>query len=49
MLYIGCDKREYHDGMFLKVIQKRPKFLCINDMSESYKKPFERLMEYILA
>ena len=48
MLHIGCEQ-EYHDGIFLKVIQKRPKFLCINDMSESYKKPFERLMEYILA
>ena len=28
---------------------KRPKFVCLNNMSYNFKEPFEELMQYILV
>ena len=40
--------KEYQEDMFVKIYEKKPKFLCLNDMSYNFKEPFEVLMTYIL-
>ena len=40
--------KEYREEMFLKIYHKKPKFLCLNDMSYNFKEPFEILMAHIL-
>jgi len=40
--------KEYQEDMFLRIYNKRPKFLCLNDMGYNFKIPFETLMTYIL-
>ena len=40
--------KEYREDMFLRIYHKRPKFLCLNDMSYKFKEPFEILMSHIL-
>lgn len=40
--------KEYREDMFVKIYEKKPKFLCLNDMSYNFKEPFEVLMTYIL-
>jgi hypothetical protein len=44
--YLG--NKEYREDMFVRIYQKKPKFLCLNDMSYNFKEPFEVLMTYIL-
>ena len=40
--------KEYREDMFLRIYKKKPKFLCLNDMSYNFKEPFDVLMTYIL-
>ena len=40
--------KEYREDMFVKIYEKKPNFLCLNDMSYNFKEPFEVLMTYIL-
>ena len=40
--------KEYREDMFVKIYNKKPKFLCLNDMSYNFKEPFEVLMAHIL-
>jgi hypothetical protein len=40
--------KEYREDMFVKIYEKKPKFLCLNDMSYNFKEPFEVLMTNIL-
>jgi hypothetical protein len=40
--------KEYREDMFVRIYQKKPKFLCLNDMSYNFKEPFEILMAHIL-
>ena len=40
--------KEYREDMFVKIYDKRPKFLCLNDMGHNFKEPFEILMTHIL-
>ena len=42
------ENKEYREDMFVKIYDKRPKFLCLNDMGHNFKEPFEILMTYIL-
>ena len=42
------ENNEYREDMFVKIYDKRPKFLCLNDMGHNFKEPFEVLMTYIL-
>lgn len=42
------ENKEYREDMFLKIYKKKPKFLCLNDMSYNFKEPFEILMAHIL-
>ena len=42
------ENKEYQEDMFVKIYDKRPKFLCLNDMGHNFKEPFEILMTYIL-
>lgn len=42
------ENKEYREDMFVKIYDKRPKFLCLNDMSHNFKEPFNVLMTYIL-
>jgi hypothetical protein len=44
--YLG--NKEYREDMFVKIYNKKPKFLCLNDMSYNFKEPFDILMTYIL-
>jgi len=47
-LFIGLLDINYRDDIFLKIIHKRPKFMCLNDMNETFQIPFENLMQHIL-
>ena len=40
--------KEYREDMFIRIYHKKPKFLCLNDMSYKFKEPFEILMAHIL-
>ena len=40
--------KEYREDMFLRIYHKKPKFLCLNDMSYKFKEPFKILMAHIL-
>ena len=42
------ENKEYQEDMFIKIYEKKPKFLCLNDMGHNFKEPFEILMTYIL-
>ena len=42
------ENKEYREDMFVKIYDKRPKFLCLNDMGHNFKEPFNVLMTYIL-
>jgi hypothetical protein len=42
------ENKEYQEDMFVKIYDKRPKFLCLNDMGHNFKEPFEILMTHIL-
>lgn len=42
------ENKEYQEDMFVKIYDKRPKFLCLNDMGPNFKEPFEILMTHIL-
>jgi hypothetical protein len=44
--YLG--NKEYREEMFVRIYEKKPKFLCLNDMSYNFKEPFKVLMTYIL-
>jgi len=47
-LFIGLLNINYSDDIFLKIIHKRPKFMCLNDMNETFQIPFQNLMQHIL-
>ena len=40
--------KEYREEIFLRIYNKKPKFLCLNDMNNNFKEPFEILMAHIL-
>ena len=40
--------KEYREDMFLRIYNKRPKFICLNDMNHNFKEPFDILMSHIL-
>ena len=42
------ENKEYREDMFIKIYEKKPKFLCLNDMGHNFKEPFNVLMTYIL-
>ena len=44
--YLG--DTEYREDMFIRIYENKPKFICLNDMSYNFKKPFNILMTYIL-
>ena len=48
VLVYHLGNKEYREDMFLRIYKKKPKFLCLNDMSYNFKEPFEVLMAYIL-
>ena len=48
VLVYHLGNKEYQEDMFLRIYKKKPKFLCLNDMSYNFKEPFEVLMAYIL-
>jgi hypothetical protein len=48
VLVYHLGNKEYREDMFVRIYQKKPKFLCLNDMSYNFKEPFEVLMTYIL-
>ncbi len=48
VLVYHLGNKEYREDMFLRIYKKKPKFLCLNDMSYNFKEPFKVLMTYIL-
>lgn len=40
--------KQPNDKIFQTIYEKKPKFLCLNDMGHNFKEPFEVLMTYIL-
>lgn len=48
VLVYHLGNKEYREDMFVKIYEKKPKFLCLNDMGPNFKEPFEVLMTYIL-
>lgn len=48
VLVYHLGNKEYREDMFVRIYKKKPKFLCLNDMSYNFKEPFEVLMTYIL-
>jgi hypothetical protein len=48
VLVYHLGNKEYREDMFVKIYEKKPKFLCLNDMGHNFKEPFEVLMTYIL-
>jgi hypothetical protein len=48
VLVYHLGNKEYREEMFMRIYEKKPKFLCLNDMSYNFKEPFKVLMTYIL-
>jgi len=45
VLELPFENKKYKNNAFDKILEKRPKFLCLNNMDLSYKKPFIEFME----
>ena len=43
------ENKQPNDKIFQTIYEKRPKFICLNNMSYKFKEPFEELMRYILV
>jgi hypothetical protein len=48
VLEIHFTDKNYDDNSFKKVLEKRPKFLCLNDMNQTFKEPLRKLMSELL-
>lgn len=48
VLVYHLENKEYREEIFVRIYQKKPKFLCLNSMNYNFKEPFEVLMTYIL-
>lgn len=48
VLEIHFTNKNYDNNSFKKVLKRRPKFLCLNDMNQTFKEPLRKLMSELL-